>query len=323
MRPGGLGRGLSALIPAEASARVRNGTVRAAAELLEIPVSSIMANPNQPRVHFDEEALSSLSASISELGVLQPILVRVAPEGAPSEYELVAGERRWRAARRAGLQTIPAVIRHTGDQASVEQALVENLHREDLNALEEAAAYQQLLGEYSLTHEALAQRVGKSRVSITNSLRLFQLTPTLQKYVREGKLSAGHGRAILVNPDRIQQERLAEEIIAQGLSVRAAETLARQSVAKPKDESTAITSPVVEGSPTMPIDLTTPEAKEVAPRATRDPGLIEVEELLSEALSTRVNIDMSTSHGRIVIDVADVADLERVYRIITANTPAL
>ncbi|MDP8992375.1 MAG: ParB/RepB/Spo0J family partition protein, partial [Actinomycetota bacterium] len=181
-RRSGLGKGLGALIPTEVMANRES-------ELLELPITSIRASAHQPRKHFEEESLAALTASVRELGVLQPVLVRPAGE---DTYELVAGERRWRAAKRAGLPTIPALVREVSDDVSIEQALVENLHREDLNPLEEAAAYQQLIEDFELTHEELARRVGKSRAAITNTLRLFQLPPAIQRMVAESQLSAGH-----------------------------------------------------------------------------------------------------------------------------------
>src|SRR3954464_13666657 len=193
-------------------------------ELREIPLSQIRPNPHQPRTHFDEEALASLAASIAELGVLQPVLLRPVSD---EEYELVAGEGRWRAAKRAGLQTIPALVRETPDVSALEQAVVENLHREDLNPLEEAAAYQQLIEDFSMTHDQLAPRVGKSRATVTNMLRLFQLPPAIQKLVAEGTLSAGHARALLGTPDRAFQESLARKAVQEGLSVRAVEEAVR------------------------------------------------------------------------------------------------
>ena len=192
-RRSGLGKGLGALIPSEVAAAEHDATLR------ELPVSQIERNPHQPRDHFDEEALVALTASVTELGVLQPVLVR--PVGA-DRYELIAGERRWRAAKRAGLQTIPAVVRRIGDTASLEQAVVENLHRQDLNALEEAAAYQQLIEEFHLSHDEVARRVGKSRSAVTNTLRLLQLPAGIQKLVTDGQLAAGHARALLGTPDR-------------------------------------------------------------------------------------------------------------------------
>ena len=205
-RRSGLGRGLSSLIPME--------EVENSGSFQEIPIGSVKANSHQPRVAFDEDALASLSASIHEIGVLQPILVRRTGNGL---FELIAGERRWRAAKRAGLQTIPAIIRDVEDVNSLEQALVENLHREDLNALEEAAAFQQLIEDFGLTHEQVAQRVGKSRSAVSNTLRLFQLPPSVQRFVGEGRLSAGHARALLGTPDRAFQEALAKRAVADDL----------------------------------------------------------------------------------------------------------
>ena len=222
-RRSGLGRGLGALIPPEAAGATGGGGDGGSA-LRDVPVSSIRPNPNQPRRHFDEESLSALAASVRELGVLQPVLVRDVGEG---EYELVAGERRWRAAKRAGLPMIPVIVRTVDDVASLEQAVVENLHRQDLNPLEEAAAYQQLIEDFAMTHEQLATRVGKSRATVTNMLRLFQLPPTIQKLVAEGSLSAGHARALLATPDRAYQESLAKKAVQEGLSVRAVEEAVR------------------------------------------------------------------------------------------------
>jgi len=207
-RSSGLGKGLSSIIPG-AERGEADSTVGAV--LTDVPVGEVSPNPNQPRVHFDEETLTELAASIAEMGVLQPILVRPLDDGT---FELIAGERRWRAAQRAGLTTIPAVVRLTDDVSSVEQALVENLHRQDLTALEEAAAYQQLLDEFALTHDQIATRVGKSRSAITNSLRLLGLPPAVQHLLADGQLSAGHARALLGTPDRGRQEQLAREAAA-------------------------------------------------------------------------------------------------------------
>jgi ParB family chromosome partitioning protein len=191
---------------------------------VEIPVGDLSPNPNQPRVHFDEESLSDLSASIREIGVLQPLLVRQLPDGS---YQLIAGERRWRAAQKAGLATVPAVVKTTDDMASVEQALVENLHRQDLAPLEEAGAYQQLIDDFSLTHDDVAKRVGKSRSSITNSLRLLALPAAIQAFLADGRLSAGHAKALLGTPDRAFQEQLARRAASEGWSVRAIEEAIR------------------------------------------------------------------------------------------------
>src|ERR1700689_4513479 len=217
-RRSGLGKGLSALIPTEAVGELDSA-------LRTVPISAIKPNEYQPRSHFDEESMSSLAASIREVGLLQPVLVREV-DGEEESYELIAGERRWRAAPRAGLQTIPVLVPpDTGDVSSLEQALVENLHREDLNALEEAAAYQQLIDEFGLTHEQVATRMGKGRVTVTNPLRLLQLPAGAQRALAERTISAGHARALLGTPDRALQEKMVEQIVVEGLTVRAVEEL--------------------------------------------------------------------------------------------------
>lgn len=289
-RRSGLGRGLGALIPPEA--RVEGKSL-----LHEVPVSSIDANPHQPRGYFDEEALSSLTESIRALGVLQPILVR--PIGS-ERYELVAGERRWRAARRAGLQTIPAVVREVEDRASLEQALVENLHREDLNPLEEAAAYQQLIEDFGLTHDDVASRVGRSRAAVSNTLRLFQLPPSIQRMVADGQLSAGHARALLGTPDRVFQEALARKALAEGLSVRAVEDAVRAREGGSERANGA-------------------DKHAEQQRKLRHPGIPELEDLLSEHLQTKVNVDLGPKKGRVSIDFADLEDLERIYRLMNPS----
>ncbi|CAN5724015.1 ParB/RepB/Spo0J family partition protein [soil metagenome] len=283
-RRSGLGNGLGALIPSEASNEDD-------AVFRELPISSVVPNPNQPRDHFDEESLVSLTASIRELGVLQPVLVRLGEDGS---YELIAGERRWRAAKRAGLPSIPALVRSIGDATSLEQALVENLHREDLNPLEEGAAYQQLIEDFGLSHEELARRVGRSRSAISNTLRLFQLPPAIQRLVGEGQLAAGHARALLATPDRRFQEALARRAVADGLSVRNVEDAVRERSTAP--------------APSAPADT--------APRL-RPPGLLELEQLLSDRLDTRVKVSMGAKRGRVVIDFATLEDLERIYRAMT------
>src|ERR1700689_3048482 len=222
-RRSGLGKGLSALIPSEATGEMDSA-------LRVVPISHIKPNAFQPRSHFDEESMSSLAASIREVGLLQPVLVREV-DGEDESYELIAGERRWRAARRAGLQTIPVLVQpDTGDVTSLEQALVENLHREDLNALEGAAAYQQLIDEFGLTHEQVAARVGKSRTTVTNTLRLLQLPAGVQRALADGTISAGHARALLGTPDRTFQEELAKRAVAEGLTVRAVEESVRRHI---------------------------------------------------------------------------------------------
>ncbi|MDG2039425.1 MAG: ParB/RepB/Spo0J family partition protein [Ilumatobacter sp.] len=302
-RRSGLGKGLSSLIPMEGGPGGETGT------LVEIPTASVSPNPNQPRHHFDEETLVELAASIAEMGVLQPILVRLLDDD-DDQYELIAGERRWRATQRAGLATIPAIVRTTSDLSSVEQALVENLHRQDLTALEEAAAFQQLLEDFGLTHDELAGRVGKSRSAITNSIRLLGLPPAVQVLLADGQLSAGHARALLGTPDRTRQETLAATAVAEGWSVRMVEQAVRSG-----DESDDVQpdSIVEDQQPVTTIDGAglTPATK------LRPPGLLELEELLAEHLDTRVNVQLGAKRGKVTIDFADLEDLERIYRQMT------
>lgn len=285
-RRSGLGKGLGALIPTD--------VLKEKGALAEIAVTAIRPNRRQPRSHFDEETLASLAASVRELGILQPVLVR---RIGADEYELIAGERRWRAARRVGLATIPAIIRSASDSESLEQALVENINRADLNPLEEAAAYQQLLEDFNLTHEQLSSRVGKSRSAITNSLRLFQLPPSVQRLVAEGRLSSGHARALLGTPDRAFQESLARKAANEQLSVRAVEEAVRQ-----RNQSTS-----QDGS----VSATKTQTK------LRPPGILELEELLADHLSTRVRVDMGANKGKVVIEFASLEDLERIYKAMT------
>jgi ParB family chromosome partitioning protein len=283
-RPGGLGKGLGALIP--------TGAVQVGASLQEIPTASISANPQQPRQHFDEESLAALAESIREVGVLQPVLVREQGDG----FELIAGERRWRAARRVGLQTIPAIIRHADDAAMLQQSIVENVQREELNPLEEAAAYQQLIEDFSLTHDEVANRVGKSRATVTNMLRLLQLPPAIQRYVKDGSLRMGHARALLGTPDRAFQEQLARRAVTDDLSVREVEDAIRARTDVPAPSRAA-------GDARAP--------------KLRPPGLLELEELLGDYLETRVSITMGPRHGRVQVDFATLEDLERIYRAMT------
>ena len=293
-RRSGLGKGLGALIPpspGESESAYR-----------QIPVSSIEPNPGQPRTSFDEEGLSSLAASVRELGVLQPVLVRQVEIGS---FQLIAGERRLRAAKRAGLQTIPAIVRTADDTAVLQQALVENLQREDLNALDEAAAYQQLIEDFHLTHEEVATRVGKSRAAISNALRLFQFPPQVQKMLVDGSLSAGHARALLGTPDRAYQEALARRVAAEGLSVRAVEDAVRERSGKPAGAPTPDAAPSSEPG-----------------HGLRPPGLLELEELLARHLDTRVKIEMGATKGRVLVEFATLEDLERIYRAMTDPEPA-
>jgi ParB family chromosome partitioning protein len=296
-RRSGLGRGLGSLIPTEVNSDRPSA-------LAEIAVGSIDPNPNQPRGHFDEELLASLTASIRELGVLQPVLVRPQEDG---RYQLIAGERRWRAAKRAGLQTIPALIRHVADRASLEQALVENLHRQDLNPLEEAAAYQQLIEDFGLTHDEVAARVGKSRTAVSNTLRLFQLPPAIQRMVIDGALSAGHARALLGTPDRAFQESLARRAAAEQLSVRAVEDAVR--ARNELGQALGNAANAKANSDTA--------AKSGGDHDDRPAAVAELEVLLSEHLDTRVVIQLRARNGRVVVEFADLDDLERIYRRLT------
>lgn len=306
-RLGGLGKGLGALIPpSEVDSAVEGG---GEARLEELPIDSISPNPHQPRVHFDEESLAELTASIGEIGVLQPVLVRPVDGG----YELLAGERRWRAARRAGLAVIPAVIRVTDDLGSVERALIENLHRQDLTALEEAAAYQQLVEDFDLTHEQVASRVGKSRSAITNTLRLLTLPPSIQHLLADGRLSAGHAKALLGTPDRAFQEQLARRAVQESWPVRAVEEAVRDRN-NGLDPLAATTAPDEPGEGAR--------RSELRPPALRPPGILELEELLADHLSTKVSVSMGAKRGKpgkVVIEFADLEDLERLYHLMSSS----
>jgi ParB family chromosome partitioning protein len=288
VRRSGLGRGLGALIPTE--------VLKDRGALAELSITAVRPNPRQPRAHFDEEALAALTASVREVGILQPILVRRISD---DHYELIAGERRWRAARRAGLATVPAIVRIASDSESLEQALIENLNREELNPLEEAAGYQQLIEDFDLTHEQLSTRVGKSRVAITNALRLFQLPPSVQRLVAEGRLSAGHARALLGTPDRAFLESLARRAANEQLSVREVEEAVRQ-----RNQMKLPDSDVSSGKP---------------PGRLRPPGILELEELLADHLNTKVRVDMGANRGKVVIEFATLEDLERIYKAMTEH----
>jgi ParB family transcriptional regulator, chromosome partitioning protein len=292
-RRSGLGKGLGALIPADVTAGASP-----LPGIQEVPIAQIEPNPFQPRAHFDEESLAGLTASIRELGVLQPILVR---DLGSDRYAIIAGERRWRAAKRAGLQYIPVILRDVSDAMTLQHALVENLHRDDLNPLEEAAAYQQLIEDFHMTQEAVAQRVGKSRSAVANLLRLFQLPPQVQRLVADGQVSAGHAKAILSTPDRAFQEALARRIVAEGLTVRDTEEAVRKR----------------NGGGGAPAPAPEPSLGSRLP----PPGLLELEELLAEQLDTRVKINMGPKRGRVVIEFADLEDLERIYRVMATNRP--
>jgi ParB family chromosome partitioning protein len=325
-KKGGLGRGLASLIPtgpAEAGAGPSSFGPRlgsAAADVViggptsdgaamgavyrEIPPDAIEANPRQPRQVFDEEALSELVHSIREFGLLQPIVVR-AVEGTQSgaRYQIVMGERRWRAAQEAGLAKIPAIVRETGDDNLLRDALLENIHRVQLNPLEEAAAYQQLLDEFSVTHDELAARIGRSRPVITNMIRLLKLPIPVQRRVAAGVLSAGHARALLsleAGPDA--QEQLASRIVAEGLSVRATEE--------------AVTLANHEASRGDGITPTPPRRKPI-----HMPGLQDVAERLSNSFDTRVTVSLGKRKGRIVVEFGSVDDLQRIVGLMSSENP--
>ena len=311
-RRSGLGKGLSALIPSEATGETDS-------LLRVVPISHIRPNAYQPRSHFDEESMGSLAASIREVGLLQPVLVRQL-EDEEDSYELIAGERRWRAARRAGLQTIPVLVQVADDVASLEQALVENLHRVDLNALEEAAAYQQLIDEFGLTHEQVATRMGKGRATVTNTLRLLQLPAGAQRALAERTISAGHARALLGTPDRALQEKMVDQIVEQGLTVRAVEELVRQGGSElrvvPDVPETTEPEPPTDGVISR---VTPPASRRPAVRKLPEPGVLELEDLLSTYLNTRVKVDIQNRRGRLVVEFATLEDLERIYRAMVGD----
>ncbi|MCW2862722.1 MAG: parB-like partition protein [Actinoallomurus sp.] len=302
----GLGKGLGALIPtapveqqmgprdeAVADGVAPGPVLVAGAHFAELPIEEIIPNPRQPRQTFDEEALEELSESISIVGLLQPIVVRELRAGG---YELIMGERRLRASKLAGVEKIPAIVRETGDDDLLRDALMENLHRQQLNALEEAAAYQQLLDDFGATHEELATRIGRSRPHITNTLRLLNLPPAVQRRVAAGVLSAGHARALLGLDSTERQEQLAARIVAEGLSVRTVEELIA----------------LGEGGDTK---------QAVRRRTGNRPVNPRIEELaaeLSERYETKVSVDLGRRKGKIVVEFGSIDDLER---IIDAMTP--
>jgi ParB family chromosome partitioning protein len=264
----------------------------AGAHFAEVPVDDITPNAKQPREVFDEEAMAELVDSIREVGLLQPVVLRSLDAG---RYELVMGERRWRAAVQAGLPTIPAIVRDTRDDAMLRDALLENLHRSDLNPLEEAAAYQQLLDDFGCTHDELATRIRRSRPQISNTLRLLKLPPLVQRRLAAGVLSAGHARALLGLPDTAAQERLAQRIVAEGLSVRSVEEIVA----------------VGEGRSARPRGPHT--SRPVAPR------LADIAAALSERLDTRVKVDLGRSKGKVTIEFASIDDLERIVGTIVPD----
>jgi ParB family chromosome partitioning protein len=253
--------------------------------------------------------MTSLASSIREVGVLQPVLVR---EAGADDYELIAGERRWRAARRAGLQTMPVLVQTVSDVHSLEQALVENLHREDLNALEEAAAFQQLVDEFDYTHEQVAARVGKSRTTVTNTLRLLQLPAGVQRALADATISAGHARALLGTPDRTFQEELAKRAVAEGLTVRAVED-------PPEVANGAVPDPPTGDGPKAESGTATAGGDSSVRRRLPAPGVLELEDLLSNHLNTRVKVDMGAKRGRVLVEFATLEDLERIYKLMVGG----
>ena len=289
-RKGGLGRGLDALIPTSVmptEIKTQSGVLTANRD--EIDVNNISANPKQPRTVFDEDQLTELALSIKEVGLLQPPVVRSIGNG---KYQLIMGERRFRAAKLAGLKSIPVIIRQTSDDQLLREALIENIHRSQLNPLEEGAAYQQLLNDFSYTHDELAVKLSKSRPAITNTMRLLNLPPSVQRKVAAGVISAGHARALLSLTDEKEIENLANRIVAEGLTVRAVEEIVATGAAKVKGGSVR-------------------SGKIIAPK------LKEISDKLSDHLDTRVNVELGKQKGKIVIEFATIEDLERISKVIT------
>jgi ParB family chromosome partitioning protein len=284
VRRGGLGTNLDALIPT--SLTVGDQEV---GQQNEVAISAISPNPRQPRTHFDPAALNELIASIKEIGILQPPVVR---QTTPGKYELIMGERRFRAAKAAGLKTIPVIIRQTPDNELLREALIENIHRSQLNALEEAAAYSQLLTDFNCTHDELAQKLGRSRPLISNTIRLMNLPTSVQQKLASGVLSAGHARALLGLSDAGAIEKLASRIVTEGLSVRATEEIISSSA--PKGQS----------------------AKKPKQTKSASPELQEIAERIGDALDTRVSIQGSAKKGTIVIEFAGAEDLKRITKVL-------
>ena len=290
---GGLGRGLSALIPGAPEAG------ETSTGLLEVPANAIAPNPKQPRSRFDDETLAELAASIREVGILQPIVVRRAGQG----YEVVTGERRLRAAKLAGLATVPVVLRDSEDADLLREALIENIHREDLNPVELAEAFRQLLDDLGLKQEELAERVGVSRSHIANTIRLLALPLEVQQLLADDRLSAGHARALLALGEPEAITSLSLRVVAQDLSVRETEEIVRRYVEAPAKEE--------------------PRAKEASGGPQEDPNLAEVEEILSEQLATRVSIRMGRKRGQVMIEFGSADDLERIVSEIVGSGPGL
>ena len=287
-RKGGLGRGLDSLIPTSLTTPITSNTGVTIADQGEVDINAIVPNPKQPRTIFDTDALNELSASIKEVGVLQPPVVRDLGSG---RYELIMGERRLRASKLAGLKTIPVIIRQTPDNELLREALLENIHRSQLNPLEEGSAYQNLLNDFGYTHDELAVKVGKSRPAITNTLRLLNLPASVQRRVAAGILSAGHARALLSLTDENEIEKLAGRIVAEGLSVRATEEIVATH----------------QGS-----------TKTAKPKAGRhlSPRLKELADGMSDRLDTRVTVELGKQKGKITIEFATLEDLERINKLI-------
>ena len=290
----GLGRGLGSLIPTappEAERAVPSSAdlppVPAGAYFADLPIGQVEPNHVQPRQVFDEEAMAELVHSITEVGLLQPVVVRRTGE---ETYELVMGERRWRAAQQAGLEAIPAIVRETDDADMLRDALLENLHRSQLNPLEEAAAYSQLLEDFSCTHDELASRIGRSRPQISNTIRLLKLSPAVQRRVAAGVLSAGHARSLLAVEDAEQQDKLAARVVAEGISVRGLEEIVAVGQAEQKETT-------------------------VRRRKPTAPGLQELADRLSDRLETRVKVDLGQRKGRISVEFASLDDLRRIVDI--------
>ena len=291
-RKGGLGRGLDALIPTSViptEIKTQAGVI--AADRDEIDINNISANPKQPRTVFDEDQLTELALSIKEVGLLQPPVVRSIGNG---KYQLIMGERRFRAAKLAGLKSIPVIIRQTSDDQLLREALVENIHRSQLNPLEEAAAYQQLLNDFGYTHDELASKLSKSRPAITNTMRLLNLPAAVQRRVAAGVISAGHARALLSLTDEKEIENLANRIVAEGLTVRAVEEIVASGGAKVKGGSIR-------------------SGKIIAPK------LKQIADDLSDYLDTRVSVELGKQKGKIVIEFATIEDLERINTAIQKN----
>jgi ParB family transcriptional regulator, chromosome partitioning protein len=285
-RKGGLGRGLDALIP---STPIQSNEGVVIAQQGEVDINSISPNPKQPREVFDQDLLNELAASIKEVGVLQPPVVRDIGNG---KYELIMGERRLRASKIAGLKTIPVIVRATKDNELLREALLENIHRSQLNPLEEGAAYQNLLNDFGYTHDELATKVGKSRPAISNALRLLNLPTSVQRRLAAGVLSAGHARALLSLSDGAQIERLAQRIVSEGLSVRDVEEIVASGGANTKEGKTRVKS------------IPTPRLKEIG-------------ESLSDKFDTRVSVELGKTKGKIVIEFADKEDLERINKLLS------